>query len=49
MVLGLEQRFADGMNLRFEAYRKDFHDQMPRFENYLDPLAGFSLLSRMAM
>ncbi|MGH8496393.1 MAG: TonB-dependent receptor plug domain-containing protein, partial [Gammaproteobacteria bacterium] len=37
-ILSIEHRFADGLDLRVEAYDKSYGDLRPRFENLLDPL-----------
>lgn len=36
VVVGLEHRFASGIDLRLEAYRKDYDDLRPRYENLLN-------------
>jgi TonB dependent receptor-like, beta-barrel/TonB-dependent Receptor Plug Domain len=36
IVAGLEHRLANGVELRLEAYRKDYRRLRPRFENLLD-------------
>lgn len=38
-VLGFEHDFANGINLRLEAYDKDMRSLRPRYENLLNPLA----------
>jgi outer membrane receptor protein involved in Fe transport len=38
VVASLNHRFRSGMDLRVEAYRKQYRSLMPRFENIFDPL-----------
>jgi TonB dependent receptor/TonB-dependent Receptor Plug Domain len=40
-VLSVEHFFAAGVDLRLEAYRKDYRRLRPRFENLFDPLLLF--------
>lgn len=40
-VLGFEHRFINGIELRLDAYHKDYGDLAPRFENGLNPVALF--------
>jgi hypothetical protein len=39
LILGFEHRFADGIGLRIEGFRKDQSGPRPRFENLLNPLS----------
>jgi len=39
IVLGLEQELPTGLELRVEAYDKDYRVLRPRYENLLDPLS----------
>jgi outer membrane receptor protein involved in Fe transport len=38
LVASLERRLAPGLELRIEAYRKDYDRLLPRYENLLNPL-----------
>ncbi len=38
LVASLERRVTDGLELRLEAYRKDYDRLLPRYENLLNPL-----------
>jgi outer membrane receptor protein involved in Fe transport len=40
-ILSLDHSFAAGFDLRVEAYRKDYRQINPRFENLFDPLVLF--------
>jgi outer membrane receptor protein involved in Fe transport len=37
-ILGFDHSFASGLDLRVEAFRKDYRQINPRFENMFDPL-----------
>lgn len=39
LVLSVQHRFANRLDLRLEAFRKSYHDLRPRFENLLNSLA----------
>jgi outer membrane receptor protein involved in Fe transport len=39
MIVSMDHDFAAGLNLRIEAYRKDYRRLDPRFENLFNPLA----------
>jgi outer membrane receptor protein involved in Fe transport len=39
LILSLDQQLAMGLDLRIEAYRKNYRDLYPRFENLFSPLA----------
>jgi outer membrane receptor protein involved in Fe transport len=39
LIIGLERRLDDDYLLRIEAYRKDYDDLRPRYENLFDPLS----------
>ena len=41
MILGVDHAFDAGLDLRVEAYRKDYRRINPRFENMFDPLVLF--------
>lgn len=38
LVLGLSHHYPSGLSARVEAYRKDYDNLRPRYENVLDPL-----------
>lgn len=40
-ILSFDHSFVDGLDLRVEAYRKDYRQINPRFENLFDPLVLF--------
>lgn len=40
-IVSLDHAFADGLDLRIEAYRKYYRRLQPRFENIFDPLTLF--------
>jgi hypothetical protein len=44
LVAGLEHAFGQSLELRVEAYRKDYADLRPRYENLFDP---FSILPEL--
>lgn len=44
LVAGLEHTFGQSLELRVEAYRKDYADLRPRYENLFDP---FSILPEL--
>lgn len=39
VIVGIEHRWQDGLDLRVEAYRKDYGRPRTRFENLYDPLS----------
>jgi hypothetical protein len=41
LIVGVDQSFDTGLDLRIEAYRKRYHRVSPRFENMFDPLSLF--------